>query len=189
LSDADGFRNLYKYDLQNEKVYRLTEYLTGISGITLFSPAISVDRQNGMIAYTHYFDKKYEIYIAYDRDFYPIEVDKYYVNFDAGTLPLLNRTTVNIVDSVLSSRVPQIALSVDSIKELPYRPKLKLDYISNSVGVGITTGPSFNTTDMAGSVFMLFSDMVGDHQLYTSLSLNGEIYELRRTAGIRQSEQ
>ena len=177
LSDADGFRNLYKYDLQNEKVYRLTEYLTGISGITLFSPAISVDRQNGMIAYTHYFDKKYEIYIAYDRDFYPIEVDKYYVNFDAGTLPLLNRTTVNIVDSVLSSRVPQIALSVDSIKELPYRPKLKLDYISNSVGVGVSTGPSFNTTDMAGSVFMLFSDMVGDHQLYTSLALNGEIYD------------
>jgi len=41
LSDADGFRNLYKYDLQTDRVYRLTEYLTGISGITLFSPAIS----------------------------------------------------------------------------------------------------------------------------------------------------
>ncbi|HOV71925.1 MAG TPA: hypothetical protein PLO31_06925 [Dysgonamonadaceae bacterium] len=190
LSDADGFRNLYKYDLQTDKVYRLTEYLTGISGITLFSPAISTDRANGLIAYTHYFNKNYEIYTANDRDFNPVEVDKYAVNFDAGTLPVLKHLSVNIVDSALCNRFPAIALPVDSLEELPYRPKLKLDYISNSVGVGISTGPSFNRTDMAGSVYMLFSDMIGDHQLYTSLSLNGEIYDFGgQVAYVNQSNK
>ncbi|MFY9515953.1 MAG: hypothetical protein WAP46_06525, partial [Dysgonamonadaceae bacterium] len=124
-----------------------------------------------------YYNKNYEIYVANENDFTPVEVDKYEVNFDAGTLPVLKHLSVNIVDSALCNRFPAIALPVDSIEVLPYRPKLQLDYISNAIGVGISTGPSFNRTDMVGSVYMLFSDMIGDHQLFTSLALNGEIYD------------
>jgi Tol biopolymer transport system component len=177
VSDADGFRNLYKYDLNTDKVFRLTQYMTGISGITTFSPAISTDRQNDLIAYTYYFNGNYEIYTASATEFNEEEVNGNQVNFDAATLPLLRHLSVNIVDSTLYNRPAVIALSVDSINNLPYRPKLKLDYISNSVGVGISTGPSYNTTDMAGSIYMIFSDMVGNHQIYSSLSLNGEIYD------------
>jgi Tol biopolymer transport system component len=177
VSDADGFRNLYKYDLNTDKVFRLTQYMTGISGITTFSPAISTDRQNDLIAYTYYFNGNYEIYTASATEFNEEGVNGNQVNFDAATLPLLRHLSVNIVDSTLYNRPAVIALSVDSINNLPYRPKLKLDYISNSVGVGISTGPSYNTTDMAGSIYMIFSDMVGNHQIYSSLSLNGEIYD------------
>jgi len=177
LSDADGFRNLYKYDLNTDQVFRLTQYMTGISGITTFSPAISTDRQNDLIAYTYYFNGNYEIYTASAAEFKEEKVNSNQVNFDAATLPLLHHLSVNIVDSSLYNRPAVLALSVDSIKNLPYRPKLQLDYISNSVGVGISTGPSYNTTDMAGSIYMIFSDMVGNHQIYSSLSLNGEIYD------------
>lgn len=177
LSDADGFRNLYKYDLNTDQVSRLTQYMTGISGITTFSPAISTDRQNDLIAYTYYFNGNYEIYTASAAEFKEEKVNSNQVNFDAATLPLLHHLSVNIVDSSLYNRPAVLALSVDSIKNLPYRPKLQLDYISNSVGVGISTGPSYNTTDMAGSIYMIFSDMVGNHQIYSSLSLNGEIYD------------
>lgn len=177
LSDADGFRNLYKYDLNTDQVFRLTQYMTGISGITTFSPAISTDRQNDLIAYTYYFNGNYEIYTASATEFKEEKVNSNQVNFDAATLPLLHHLSVNIVDSSLYNRPAVLALSVDSIKNLPYRPKLQLDYISNSVGVGISTGPSYNTTDMAGSIYMIFSDMVGNHQIYSSLSLNGEIYD------------
>jgi Tol biopolymer transport system component len=177
VSDADGFRNLYKYDLNTDKVFRLTQYMTGISGITTFSPAISTDRQNDLIAYTYYFNGNYEIYTASATEFNEEEVNGNQVNFDAATLPLLRHLSVNIVDSTLYNRPAVIALPVDSINNLPYRPKIKLDYISNSVGVGISTGPSYNTTDMAGSIYMIFSDMVGNHQIYSSLSLNGEIYD------------
>src|SRR5690606_20869686 len=42
LSNSDGFRNLYRYHLNSGTVERLTDYFTGISGITEYSPAISV---------------------------------------------------------------------------------------------------------------------------------------------------
>src|SRR5690606_5030602 len=42
LSNSDGFRNLYRYHLSSSTVERLTDYFTGISGITEYSPAISV---------------------------------------------------------------------------------------------------------------------------------------------------
>ncbi len=177
LSDAEGFRNLYQSELASGKVYRLTSYLTGISGITLFSPAISTDRANGLIAYTRYFNKNYELFIARDSDFNPIEVDRNEVHFDAATLPVLKHLSVNLVDSLLCHRASQLSIPVDSLKVMPYRPKLKLDYLSNTVGVGLSTAPTFNTTNMDGSIFMLFSDMAGDHQLFSSLSLNGEIYD------------
>ncbi|HBE42666.1 MAG TPA: tolB protein precursor, partial [Bacteroidales bacterium] len=61
LSDADGFRNLYEYDLESDRLYRLTEYMTGISGITPYSPAISVSLDGNIISYTYYFNNKYQI--------------------------------------------------------------------------------------------------------------------------------
>src|SRR5690606_34919537 len=52
LSDRDGFRNLYRYDLSSQEIRQLTNYYTGISGITLYSPAVSISRNSGEIAYT-----------------------------------------------------------------------------------------------------------------------------------------
>ena len=45
LSDRDGFRNLYRYNLVTGKIYQQTKYLTGISGITMQSPAISISNE------------------------------------------------------------------------------------------------------------------------------------------------
>jgi hypothetical protein len=61
-------------------------------------------------------------------------------------------------------------------KDVPYKPKFGLDYIGNT-GVGVQTGGVYGT-GVAGGVNGIFSDMLGDHQLYGALSLNGEIYDL-----------
>src|SRR5690606_34789038 len=42
LSNRDGFRNLYKYNLKAKSIEQLTDYYTGISGITENSPALSI---------------------------------------------------------------------------------------------------------------------------------------------------
>ncbi len=175
LSDADGFRNLYKYDNENGKVFRLTSFMTGISGITPYSPAISVARDKNLILYNHYWKNSYRIAAAYDNQFNPEEVDANTVDFTAGTLPPGRHLSVNIVDSNLITRQDLSVLPADSIKMKPYRSKFQLDYISNNASIGVSTGIYRN--NVAGSINMIFSDMVGNNQLYSSLSLNGEIYD------------
>ncbi len=175
LSDADGFRNLYKYDIENARVFRLTSFMTGISGITPYSPAISVARDSALILYNHYWKNSYRIAAAYDNQFNPVGVDAHTVDFTAATLPPGRHFSANIVDNNLTERDDLAVLPSDSIKMKPYRSKFQLDYISNNANIGVSTGIYRN--NVAGSINMLFSDMVGNNQLYSSVSLNGEIYD------------
>ena len=80
LSNADGFRNLYRYQLHTGEVFKLTQFATGISGITDLAPAYSVSRGTGQVAYTLYKNKNYEIYLANPDEFLQIPVNPYIVN-------------------------------------------------------------------------------------------------------------
>jgi len=175
LSDADGFRNLYKYDLSLDSVYRLTEYVTGISGITPYSPAISLAQESDLLVYTYYIKNSYQIWAASETEFKHIPVSKYNINFDAGTLPPLKHLGSNLVDNTLYNSHMELNLPTDSTREIRYRPKFQLDYISNNASVGVTTGIYRN--NLAGSINMSFSDILGNNQMFASLSLNGEIYD------------
>lgn len=190
LSNADGFRNLYQYKIAEDKLCRLTEYVTGISGITPFSPAISTARSNDLIAYTLYLNNNYEIYTARGSEFKPLEIDRDSVNFDAGTLPPLECIRPGIVDAALYNRPKDaIVVALDSIRDVPYRPRFRLDYISNNIDIGVSTGRTYNN-NMGGSVYMIFSDIVGNNQLYSALALNGEIYDFGgQTAYINQTKR
>ena len=174
LSDADGFRNLYKFQLNDGIVNKLTDYLTGISGITPFSPALSTAREKAQVVYTYYTNNTYQIWSACENQFRERTVDISFVNFNAGTLPPVQNTAPNRTDYVLANR--QVSgLPADTVREIPYKPRFKLDYISNNASIGISTGMYRNNA--GGSINMIFSDILGNSQLYSSLSLNGEIYD------------
>lgn len=174
LSNRDGFRNLYRYDLETNNVFQLSNYATGISGISKLSPALTVSN-NDKIVYSYYSDGNYNIFKAMPEQFSASEVAKDDVNLYAATLPPYKRMSVGFVDEQLAER-PELSFDEgeNEFKEIPYNPKFKLDYISNT-GVGF--GTSRFGTAMAGSVSAIFSDIIGDNQIYTSLSLNGEIYD------------
>ncbi len=174
-SDPDGIRNLYRYDLKTGHVYRLTDFMTGISGITTYSPAISISSGSDLIVYSYYFRNGYQIMASGSDQFSITEVDGKYINYDAGTLPPLKHAAFNLVDTTLYNMKDISDLPVDSVKDVPYKPKFMLDYISNNASIGISTGLYRN--NLGGSINMIFSDMVGSNQLYSSLSLNGEIYD------------
>ena len=175
LSNSDGFRNLFRYYMGTGEMYRLTDYMTGISGITHFSPAISMARDVERISYSYYWKNGYQIYSATFDEFAPVEVSPDSVNFLAATLPPFNRAGVNLVDSGFEERDPPAWSLAEEFASAPYRPKFKLDYVSNMGGAGVST--SRYGTGMAGSVMMLFSDMVGDNQIFANLAVNGEIYD------------
>jgi Tol biopolymer transport system component len=54
ISDNDGISNLYRADLASGAVMRLTGVLTGLSGVTASSPALSVAAGTGTVAFSTY---------------------------------------------------------------------------------------------------------------------------------------
>lgn len=173
LSNSDGYRNIFSYDLKSNETYRLSRVLTGISGMTPFAPAMSVAWENDEICYSHFYRHHYSIYTADPEDFHPVRVDAKQVDFSASILPPLIRATEGLVDKNLNNKELPTEL-LDSFKRVEFRPKFKLDYISN-IGMGVSSTPY--GTGMSGGVEMLFSNITGSNMLYTGLALNGEVYD------------
>jgi hypothetical protein len=175
LSNRDGFRNLYRYQRESGEVFRATNYPVGISGITSLSPAISIARETGMIAYSYYNNGNFIVYSAMPEDFTEEQVDPDKIDMLAATMPPFQRVAVNIVDRNLADNEKYIKYPADSFSAERYRPQFQLDYIGNT-GVGVAIN-SFYGTGMQGGVEMLFSDILGDNTLYGAVSVNGEIYD------------
>ena len=176
MSNRDGYRNLYQFEPATGKVYQLTDLVTGVSGITHYAPAISIAQRRDRVLYTYFSQKGYSIYRASPSDFLFKEVNPDSVDFAAATLPKVNRRALDLVDRQLRELAPKTEIPDSSLTSIPYKPKFKLDYVGGSAGVGIGTSNTFGTqTGLAGGVDMLFSDILGNNQLYTSLALNGEI--------------
>jgi Tol biopolymer transport system component len=171
LSHADGYRNLYEYELETGNVYRLSDFVTGISGITDLAPAYSVARESGAIAYTLYGNDRYAVFMAKPEDFERVRVDKDLADHSASVLPPGGDRVLNIVGTNLKRHS---SLPESSFKVKPYRPKFQLDYIG-STGVGV--GSSQFGTYASGGVTALWSDVLSRHQLITNLQVQGEIYD------------
>jgi len=185
LSNRDGYRNLYFIHFADETVFQLTDFYTGISGITHLSPALSVARQTGEIVYSHYQDKKFTIYSADPEDFERRQVDPMEVDFTPATLPPFQRASKPMVDAKLSAEPATPIFPVDSFAETPFQSRFSLSYIGSS-GVGMATN-RFGT-GVAGGVSMLFSDITGDNQMFAALAVNGEIYDFGAQVGYQNQK-
>ncbi|RZK75572.1 MAG: tolB protein precursor, partial [Pedobacter sp.] len=179
LSNRDGFRNLYQYNLADKSVKQLTDYFTGISGITEFSPAVTVSNNNDII-YSYYRSQRYTLYNSPLNNFKAKSVDPNEVNFDAAILPPKETTGVDVVNSNLGNFERFEKTSADSMRLVPYKPQFKLDYLANS-GVGVST--SRFGTGVQGGVVGMFSDILGRNQIIANLSVNGEIYDFGGLVG------
>jgi Tol biopolymer transport system component len=176
VSDRDGFRNLYRYDL-NDELLQMTDLKTGISGIGRYSPAISVSKNVDRIAFTHYFKSGYDIYETKSDKFLFQPVDPLDVHFEAGTLPIILDKNHQIVTRNIDNLKDQTFVDTNEYKSLPYRGKFKLDYVDGG-GFGVGVGGFGGRTSLGGGVSMVYSDILGNNQLYTTVALNGEIYDI-----------
>ncbi|WP_316820068.1 basic secretory protein-like protein [Pedobacter gandavensis] len=180
LSNRDGFRNMYEYSLTDQKVQQLTDYFTGISGITEFSPAMSVSR-NDDIVYSYYRSQRYTLYHSSRQNFRAKPVDANAVNFDAAVLPPVESTGVDIVNNNLLNFERFEKTIADSMRLIPYKPKFKLDYLANSGGVGVST--SRFGTGVQGGISGRFSDILGKNQIIANLSINGDVKDFGGLVG------
>ncbi|NNE29066.1 MAG: tolB protein precursor, partial [Saprospiraceae bacterium] len=92
-------------------------------------------------------------------------------------LPLVAGDKTDVVNENLFKygRLPR--LNDEDFRRVKYRSKFKLDYLAGGAGVGLGTSSFGGNTAMAGGVTAFFGDVLGNNQLITGLSLNGDIFD------------
>lgn len=180
LSDQDGYRNLYGYNPTSGELSRLTDYATGITGITPYSPALSFSGATNMLYYSLYQKGAYLLMEGPLAEFTFREVGIAEGPGLPGMLPPAPDPEGDGIPARLAAFFSGAVLPADSIVTTPYKPKFQLDYIGNT-GAGMSTS-NFGTA-LAGGVNMLFSDILGYNQLFTGVAVNGEIYDVGGVVG------
>jgi hypothetical protein len=179
LSDRDGFRNLYSYSVNTGDVYQLTNFFTGISGLTDLSAAISAARSVDRVMYSFYSKGKYDIYGAAYSDFARVKVSPDSLDLTPAILPPYGGPD-NMIEASLHDPSTFKTLPRDSFQVAQYEPRFKLDFISGG-GAGIAM--SRYGAGVGGGVNLLFSDMLGYNQLFTGISINGRIVDAAGMVG------
>jgi Tol biopolymer transport system component len=180
LSDRQGITNVYRIPINGGSPMQLTNILTGVSGITSLSPALSTG--GGRVVFSAYEDDGYNIY-SLDGDRRTAETQPIQLPIDAGVLPP-RRTGNGPVYSAIHDETSGLPATVPTETQ-PYKPKFSLDYAGQPT-IGVGTDP-FGTY-ASGGVSFLFSDTLGNHVLATSAQVTnrldefgGSVFYLNRT--------
>jgi len=177
MSDRDGFRNLYKYDLAQDEVLQMTDYLTGISGISRLSPMISSSEKVDRVLFSHYYGKGYSIVSAKSTQLLNKVVDRKEVDFSAATLPNPTSGKREFVTEYHESIDEIDYVSTESFRNKKYESKFELDYIGGGGGIGVSNSLYGSYTGLQGGIDLLFGDMLGNNQLFAQVALNGTVYD------------
>jgi hypothetical protein len=172
LSDATGRPEVYRLDLATGRAVVVTNEPTGVSGITPLSPALSVARSTGRTAIAVFHDGGYEI-----RFIEPSQAASASAGDPSGRdyalLPPVDRPAGTIAQSLAEPGAGLPAATTFPTRN--YSPKLSLLHVGNAVG--LSTGGAYGTY-AAGGVALLFSDLLGDHIVSTTLEVNGGVRDV-----------
>jgi Tol biopolymer transport system component len=177
LSDCSGIANLYKVNLDNQQLYRLSDLYTGISGITALSPAFSVAQNTNRITFCAYKNEKYNIYsIDSTQSLAGERISK--TNPDSlisaqsinpAVLPPAERKSNKLINAL--SDVNDGLPSDTNYAAKPYHAKFSLDDVSQSF---LYAGGSQYGLQLGGGVSLYWSDLLGNQNLVTALQLDSE---------------
>jgi Tol biopolymer transport system component len=186
LSDRTGVTNLYARDLETGRDYALTNLRTGISGLTPTSAALSVAADGKRAVFTVFADLGWDLY----------EMESPLAGLDSAMVwttppPWVAPPVPDPPDSLLAAAQPdssdttRAAPDIDlatairdaaalpetlSVREVPYRPRLSLDYVQ--------AGGLYATQYGAVAQGLIgFSDMLGDRQVFVGLDVSGSFSE------------
>ena len=188
LSDAPGATDIYRVHVATGSLRRLTNVDGGVTGITALGPALSMSADANRLAFTAYEEGRIGIYFIEGRN----DLSGSAPDFDttdaprAALLPPAVRTGAQVA-AQLADATAGLPETVGEPE--PYRPRLSLDAVGTpyvSAGVG-PFGASYG-----GGIAFTFSDVLGNHQLYTAIDANtygGSFSELYRNTGFYTAYQ
>ena len=175
LSDHQGVTNIYRTEIGGSTT-QVTNLVTGVSGITALSPALSV--AEGRLVFSAYEDDGYSIYALESAEALagqpPVDLPR-----NGAILPP-RRSAEGPVYALLSD--PKNGLPQPETAAVPaetYKPKLGLDFAGQpSVAVGVDPFGTY----ASGGIGMVFSDMLGNHTLMTGVQVTSRFDEFGGTA-------
>jgi hypothetical protein len=178
ISDHDGFKDVYRYDLEERASYRVTKLKTGVSGITATSPALSVARQSGRMMFSVFSNSGYSI-VSLPSD--ETTGERVIPAADsasegvAGLLPPIQSTETGIVGNYLGDPVTGLP-ELGAVETSEASNRLHLDQVSPP-SVGASVGGTFGT-QVTGGVGFFFSDILGNQNLSLVVQANGTLKDI-----------
>ena len=177
VSDHDGFKDVYRYNLETAAVYRVTEVQTGVSGITATSPAMSVARRSGRMMFSVFSNSGYSI-ISLTQEETEGELIARPDSMSrpvAATLPPVQSVGGGVVSDYLGDPITGLPeLQTPEVSKASDR--LRLDRIAPP-SVGTSVGGPFGT-QVAGGVGFFFSDILGNQNLSVFVQANGTLKDI-----------
>jgi len=175
LSDRQGISNIYRAPLDGGPAAQLTNLVTGVSGITALSPAMSA--VDGRIVFSTYEEDGYNIY-ALDSETALAGTALVDLPINAAVLP--PRTTgQGEVYAALQNDTIGLPAPASPAPTQKYTPHLSLDFAGQPT-IGVGRDP-FGTY-AAGGLSFLFSDMLGNHTVGTSVQMTSRFDEFGGSA-------
>ncbi|PYQ31850.1 MAG: peptidase S9 [Acidobacteria bacterium] len=197
IGNPEGIPDIYRVNVADGSIARITSVMTGVAGITDLSPAMTVASRTGNIAFSLFEDDNYNIYSL------PANPAGSAPNVTAPSsdtavaraalLPPLRGTGSEITGYLMR---PEEGLPPASTQfaERGYRPDLHLSYLGPpTLGVGVSEFGS----GASGSVTAFFSDILGQHNVGVTFQggggggyggsnlaeqLGGEVFYLNQTS-------
>jgi hypothetical protein len=172
IATPDGIPNVYRVNLNTGLVLRVTNVLSGVSGITPLTPALSAAAAAQALIFTVFEGDHYNLYAAETATQLAGRADDD-IGRSAAVLPPTNRPT-GAVASLLAR--PTTGLPAEQAwPQQEYRPRLSLDYVGQpTVGIGADRFGAYG----AGGMSLLWSDMLGNHQVGTTVQLTSRFQEI-----------
>jgi Tol biopolymer transport system component len=170
IADRNGISNLYRIAVSGGGAAQLTNVITGLSGITGSSPALSVASQAGVAAFSVYDEGKYDIYTRSIEQQARADAPLLPASTAAATLPPFTRQGTEVAGLLANDR-EGLPPPADYPTE-PYSPKLSLLALGQPT---FAVGTSRFGTSIGGGISAYFGDMLGNHSLATVVQVNSGV--------------
>jgi hypothetical protein len=155
---------------------RMTNVLSGVSGITPLTPALSVAAAAAPIVFTVFENDHHNIYATATSQV--VRQDGPSIDRNAAVLPPFGRRTGDVAQllSAPSTGLPPPT----AYPQEEYKARLSLDQVGQpTVGVGADRFGAY----AAGGLSLLWSDMLGNHTVGTTLQLTNRFQEIGGAVG------
>ena len=188
IATPDGFANIFRTNLASGESFQVTNVATGVSGISRYSPALSVARSTGRLVFSVFEAGGFTIRGLEPAAAAGVPVPAATVARAAlppgGLLPPVNAATGTVARYLEDPTTGLLAeAGADSVR--PYRSTLSLDYVGvPSAGFGV--GGPFGA-QVQGAVAATFADELNNRNVGAAViaqgtlkDIGGQVYYLNR---------